>query len=385
MSPRGVNVFVDARMISSSGIGRFISGLLPRLSRQGFHFIAGVKDNSEASLVREICPEGETVPYPAEIYSVAEQITGAAVVSRQRRRVKLFWFPHYNVPWLLPANSIVSVHDLIHLKFPEHSGGRLKTTLARHLIRRALRRARYVVCPSTATRDDLMRLSPRAARKLRVVHYGVSDRFTPLTPAEQDAFRRRKGLQRLLLTVGNKKPHKNHRLLLDVVDRLAPEFPDVRLAVIGAGDRRWDEEVTEWKKSSQFADRLLDLEDVSDEELAAYYSCADVFLMPSRCEGFGLPPLEAMAAGTPVVSSGGGSLAEILGDSAITCGWDDADGWTTEIARLLKSEAEREELVRKGFEQANRYSWDTAARRFADLFREAVESQAVVENRDCRR
>jgi glycosyltransferase involved in cell wall biosynthesis len=372
-------------MIAASGIGRFIRGVLPHLSGYGFHVVAGVKGNTEKTLVQEICPEVETVPYPAGIYSVAEQIAGTAVVLRQRRRVKLFWFPHYNVPWLLPANSVVSVHDLIHLKFPEHSVGRFKTTLAKILIRRAVRRARYVVCPSTATRDDLLRLSPRAASKLRVVHYGVSDRFTPLPAAEQDSFRRRKGFQRLLLTVGNKKPHKNHRLLLEVVDRLSPEFPDLKLAVIGAGDRRWAGEVAEWRASSPFADRLLDLEDVPDEELAAYYSCADVFLMPSRCEGFGLPPLESMAAGTPVVSSGGGSLAEILGDAAITREWDDADGWTTEIARLLESEGEREHLVRKGYEQASRYSWETTARRLAELFREAIEGQAAVENRDCRR
>lgn len=380
-----MNAFVDVRMIAASGIGRFIRSLLPRLSRQGFHFVAGVKGDTEAAIVREICPEAETVPYPAGIYSVAEQIAGSALVSRLRPRVELFWFPHYNVPWLLPANSIVSVHDLIHLKFPERSVGRLKTTLAKSLIRRAVRRAQFVVCPSTATRADLLRLSPRAARKLRVVHYGVSDRFAPLTAAEQDAFRQRKGFQRLLLTVGNKKPHKNHRLLLEVVDRLAPEFPDLKLAVIGAADRSWTRRVAEWRTLSPYADRLLDLEDIPDQELAAYYSCADLFLMPSRCEGFGLPPLEAMAAGTPVVSSGGGSLAEILGDAAITREWDDADGWATEIARLLESEAEREELVRRGFQQASCYCWDAAARGFAEVFREAVEGQAAVENRDCRR
>jgi glycosyltransferase involved in cell wall biosynthesis len=372
-------------MIAASGIGRFIRGLLPHLSRQGFHFVAGIRGKAGADLVRKICPNAETVPYPAEIYSVAEQIVGSAMVNRLRRRVELFWFPHYNVPWLVPANSIISVHDLIHLKFPEHFGGGLKTALAGLLMRRAVRRARFVACPSAATRDDLLRLSPSAASKLRVVHYGVSRRFGPLGAEEREAFRRHKGFERLLLTVGNKKPHKNHRLLLDVIDRLSPKFPKLKLAVIGTGDRRWTAEVAEWRASSPNADRLLDLEDVPDEELAAYYASAELFLMPSRCEGFGLPPLEAMAAGTPVVSSGCGSLAEILGDAAITLDWDDADGWEAAITRLLQDDAERDDLVLKGFERASRYSWETAARELGEVFRGAVDRQTAVEKRDCRR
>ncbi|MBI4567446.1 MAG: glycosyltransferase family 4 protein [Planctomycetes bacterium] len=366
-------IFVDARMIDASGIGRTIRCHLAGLAGNPYRFVAGVADERGAAAVRGLHPEIETVAYEAPIYSFREHWLGWRLARRLRARVDLFWFPHYNVPWMMPANSVVTIHDLIHLKFPRTSGNPLKVEAARGVIRRALSRARRVACDSATTLEDVVAFEPEARRKVRVVPAGVTRAWRPYTAEAQAEFRRRVGLSRFLLALGNKKWHKNHRMLLQALDLLGPGDDAPRLVIIGRREPGWEATVAEWRARGGAFDRLVDLEDVSDEDLAGYYASAEAFLMPSFYEGFGIPPLEAMSAGTPVISSGCGALAETVGDAGLTRDPLDARAWADAVLLLRRDQSLRRTLIERGLAHVERFSWSTASALLAAVFQEAIE------------
>ena len=365
-------VAVDARKLWDGGIGTHLRGMLGALAHHAPRLeIVALVDPRDTGSVAWPAAGVREVPVRAAKYGVAEHWVVPAAARRAGAR--LLHEPHYTLPlgWRGPA--VVTIHDLIHLRFPRFfpPGASL---YARAMAGSACARARLVLVDSEHThREVLELLRPRPA-KLRVVPLAVSERLHP-PPAEQvEEFRRAQQLPRdYLLYVGARKPHKNLPLLLEALAILPAA---ARPPLVLAGPR--------WSPSHPLArlaarlgiERALSFCAAArdDDALARLYAGARLYVQPSLAEGFGLPPLEAMACGTPVLSSNAGALPETVGDAGVLLAPADPGRWAAEITDLLADAARRAELVRRGIVRARSFRYERTAQLTAQAYADALEA-----------
>ncbi|HEY0150735.1 MAG TPA: glycosyltransferase family 1 protein [Longimicrobium sp.] len=362
------SLLVDARGLHLSGIGRYTREVLARVLRDprfGRVSLLGRPDELHGFLegLGE-AGRAEVVPFAHHYYSPAAQLQWMALGARGALAADAGFFPHYDVPLGGPLPpSLVTVHDLAQFRlttlFPAW-----KRALGGVVLRAAVRRARRVVADSRFTRDDLAARFPGAAAKLEVVPLGVGGDVTARAPSE-DAVRRVAALAPFLLVVGNQKPHKNLRAALQVLARLRAEQPGLRLVVAG---RHYPgvEPLDARARELGLGDAVTDLGAVDDDLLRALYARAECLLFPSYFEGFGLPVLEAMAWGLPVVASNRASIPEAVGDAGLMADPDDWDA-LAEAVRSLRPGPLRDEMVARGRRRAALLTWDATAARTAEL------------------
>jgi glycosyltransferase involved in cell wall biosynthesis len=262
------------------------------------------------------------------------------------------------------APIVVTVHDLAFLRHPEQFTRR-GVGFFRRAIDLARRDATLVICPSRATFDDCVANGFDAAR-LRLVPWGIDP-----TPADLSAIagtRARFGLSgRYILWTGTIEPRKNLPVLLDAVARLGRN--DVTLVLVGPPG--WNEDLDD--RLARLGDRVRALGFVDPDSLRALYAGAEVFCYPSTEEGFGLPVLEAMAQGTPVVTSTGTATAEVAGDAGLLVDPLDLDGLVAALGRLLDDSVERERLGADGLQRAmSTFTWEATARALESVYAEAA-------------
>jgi glycosyltransferase involved in cell wall biosynthesis len=368
---RSVSVGVDARGLYSTGIGRYLREVIQGLFADvRFRRLILLGDPAELRCFVDehgAAAKAEVRPYAGSWFSVRTQSSWLALWLQGETRADVWFFPFCDVPLVAcPRRSVVTVHDLTPSKVPESSASKLR--LARRvLLRGAVRRAGRVIADSESTRHDLVERHPSATDKVEVVHLGVSPVFCLLTRDECRADTRFAGLRPFLLGVGNRHPHKNWRAAVDALALLRPERRDLRLVM--AGGRRgpeWDATVRH-AEAIGVGDALVDVGDVTDAELRFLYGLCEAFVFPSLYEGFGLPVLEAMACGAPVVASNRSSLPEVVGDAGFLVDPYDVGAMAEAIRRLERAPGLRAEAVRKGTERAARFSWEKTARRTADI------------------
>ena len=279
----------------------------------------------------------------------------------------------HNMAFVGPLASscpfVVTVHDLSFVFFP-HSFRSLRRSYLRVFARMSVRRARRVIAVSESTKNDLVQIYGISPAKIDVVHHGVDASFQPL-PADQVAsFRQQRGLpDRFILFVGTLEPRKNIVRLIEAYARL----PKDRLPLVLVGGKGWfyDEIFAKVEALGLTGDvRFAGF--VPAEELPLWYNAADLFVYPSIYEGFGLPPLEAMACGTAVITSTASSLPEVVGEAGQLVDPTDTDALASAMAKMLTNQGLRHEMEAAGRVQAAGFSWESAARGTVDSYRRAL-------------
>jgi len=287
--------------------------------------------------------------------------------------VDIFFSPHFNFSSFRPGvKKIITVHDLSFLRYPEFFSSRKNFWHKALGVKRALREADRIVAVSQNTKNDIIELVGASPEKISVVYSGNNLSKREVSAAEVDNFSKEKNITGpFILYLGTIEPRKNIGGLIQAFNRLKSDgkFSDLKLVLAGA--RGWKNRLIdqEWDRSPYKTD-IIFLGYISKKEQEILYSSAQVFVYPSYYEGFGFPPLEAMAYGLPVICSNVSSLPEVVGEAAILIDPQQP----AEIAAALKlvlSDGElRAALKAKGQERANLFSWNKAAEQYLKLFRE---------------
>lgn len=321
---------------------------------------------------RSLLPAGDTrfsrsdlwtpCHHPLERWSMAAELA--------RHRLDVFHSPDFIPPASGAGRRIITVHDLTFLHYPE-----LLTTESRRYysdqIAWAVAAADHISADSEATRVDLMRLLGVPGEKVTTIHLAANPIFTAdYTAGGVSTTTAHYGLGRgFILAVGTLEPRKNMPLLLHAYAHLRRET-GITVPLVLVGGKGWlYEEVFRTITALDLTEHVRHLDKVSDVELAHLYRAAGVLAFPSRYEGFGLPALEALHAGCPVVASDRGSLPEVVGEAGVLLPPDDPVVWAEALARVLSDEALAGGLRRAGPEQATRFSWRNTAAATLALYR----------------
>jgi glycosyltransferase involved in cell wall biosynthesis len=263
---------------------------------------------------------------------------------------------------------VTTVHDLSFLYYPD----RFRSLRRRYLqvfARISVRRARRVIAVSESTKQDLVTIYGILPAKIDVVHHGVDPSFQPLPADQVAAFRQQKGLpDRFVLFVGTLEPRKNVTHLVEAYARLAERPP---LVLVG-GKGWFYGEIFGRVEALELTDEVHFAGFVPAEDLPLWYNAADLFVYPSVYEGFGLPPLEAMACGTAVITSTASSLPEVVGNAGKLVDPTDTDGLATAMEQVLGDKELQEQMQAAGLVQAGGFSWEKAARQTVDSYRQAL-------------
>ena len=358
-------IAIDGRKYFDFGIGTYIQQLVKTLSglRSAHRFIlySSPSDVSSITLPRR----WEIAEANYSKYSISE--IGSFGLRIRRDKVDVFHEPHYTLPIGVKNISVVTIHDIIHLRFPG-SFGRLQRSYSREMVRHSLRSSRFVITDSEFTKIDILSTFRVAEDKINVIHLGVGEQFKKLKPGRTiTEFRQRFGLKRpFVLYVGNVKKHKGIDTLLEALKRI-PAKRDLELVLVG-GSISQDPVLQSMAMALGIGDRIRELGRLNDNDLVTAYNAAEVLVMPSRYEGFGLPALEAMACGTPVLVSDAASLPEVVGDAALIFGVGHSAECADGLLRVLNESSLRRTLIRKGAERAKKFPWSQTAARTLELY-----------------
>ncbi|HJO30103.1 MAG TPA: glycosyltransferase family 1 protein [Acidobacteriota bacterium] len=376
-----MRIIVDARKASGKhyGIGTYIRRLgeaCARLSPSDDFVFLGETDRTDGKgMPRDVARISDNnvtwEPNSSANYGLRELVS----VSWQVRNLggDVFHAPHYVYPLMLPCPGVVTIHDCIHLRFPQQFPKLGSNSYARMMIRRAVARSDRVLTVSEATRADLVDLVDADPSKIEVIRHGCDPYFLEaVDDLELSNVAEKYSLDRpFLLSVTNIKPHKNLKRLLESFGQLRRDYDDLDLVIAG-GDFSQHPELQAACKSYGIEDRVKPLGFRPKKELRALYSLARIFVFPSLYEGSGLPPLEAMACGTPVVASDNSAIPEIVGRNGLLVNPYRVDAITDAIRSLLEDSSLRDALGAQGKLRAKEFDWDKSARRVLDVYREVA-------------
>ena len=266
-------------------------------------------------------------------------------------------FPHYNVPISYQGDYVVTIHDLIYLVFPKFIDSKIKYYYSKILMYQAIRRACHIFTDSKNSQNDIIRFFGTPIDKISITYNGVGEEFRIKEKSEIVYLYQKYGISKeskIILYVGNLKPHKNTETLLKAISYL--DRHDTVLLLVGKSFNNVHLEVQE--KKLGITSSVVHTGLVGKEELIDLYNLADVFVFPSLYEGFGLPPLEAMACGTPVIASDNSSIPEVLGDAALLVNGTDERKIADSINMLLHNRDVYKKYQKKGIAKAKEYSWN---------------------------
>ena len=370
-----LRVGIDTRKLTDFGIGTYLEGLIGRLAvRRDLELVLLVREE-HVERARALAPDASLRTVAAGGYTVRELFEVSWAFRGQH--LDVIHLPHYVVPAGLPAPAVVTIHDIIQLLYPPRNRRSMALAYLRHMMRRALRRARRVVTVSRTTRNDLIRIFGGTGGRIEVIPNGVDDAFFERPPREElESLRQRYNLRPpIILVVANDKPHKNASTALRAFHR-AVRTRGIPGQLVFVGGFSPECRLASAARHMDLGDRVLFLGRLPRKELIAFYHLSSLLLHVALYEGFGLPVLEGMAAGVPVITSNVGAMRELGEGAALLVGPLDVFGIARALERALVDDPLRRRMIEAGRLRAKELTWDRAAESTVAVYRQAAGKAA---------
>jgi glycosyltransferase involved in cell wall biosynthesis len=368
-------VVLDARMIGHTGIGRYLQCLIPELNSPSYQ-LELLGNNEKLSKIPTEKP-AVIRPLNAPVYGLSE----LWAVSRAAAGAELLHCPHFNIPIGISKKTrlIVTIHDLIYVRVPESTRSPVVKLYAKRQLQRVARRADEIITVSQFTKNDFCEYTGCDPDKVTVIHSGISEELRPITDAALKKSKRQalKLPERYLLWVSAIKPHKDLPAMAEAFRWIARKDRNLEWVIVGKPDALMKPYLDRLLKDPELEQKIRWFPEIEPELLIWFYNLAELFVTPSRYEGFGFPPLEAMACGVPVVAAQSGSLPEILGDAAAWFPAGKIEALVETVYNVLSDPALRQRLVERGTEQTRSYSWQQTGRATRQIYERWISQGSV--------
>ncbi|PYR68392.1 MAG: hypothetical protein DMG19_05410 [Acidobacteria bacterium] len=377
-----MRIAIDIRKINEFGVGTYIWNLVRNL--------AGIDDRNDYLLVgsqRNFHELGPLPPNFKQLYQPEENGLWRDNISipfdLHRQRLDVVHIPHHEAPFFTPSKLVVTIHDCVHLLFPQEDSSNFGNYRSYLRTKRVVHAAQHVLAVSRSTKDDLINIFELPDSKISVVHNALDERFAfTHTPGERKQVLERYQLKDpFILYSGKIRPHKNVHRLIEAFAVLKNELGDSdrykNLKLIIIGDELSKHQylrLTVIRSGAQQDVRFFGF--VPYPILRVFYQSAQLFAFPSLYEGFGLPPLEAMANRAPVLASNTSSLPEVLEDAAVLVNPENVFDIARGMKLILSDDAVRQRLIQKGLEQVAKFSWKLAAQKILERYQFAATGSA---------
>lgn len=368
-------VGVDLRSLVGpmTGIGRYTTALLDSLLEEGGFDYLGLAHQDPGGNAATLRRDGLNIDVqPAPLGVLWQQLR----LPRRLRRgdIDLYWSPLLTLPRHCPVPSVVTVHDLTPVLYPETQRFKVRLSVLPFL-QSTIESASIIVTGSKATAEELSYHFPSCSDRLEVVYHGVDDAFRPATAEEIERTRKRwNAPEGYILYVGSIEPRKNLSRLLDAWVALREDDADTPPLFL-AGPYGWHSRALMRRIRSLEDSGVRHLGRLDDADLIRVFQAARVFVYPSLYEGFGLPPLEAMACGLPTLVSQASSLPEVVGRGGLAVDPMDTAAWAETIRQILRDHGLAEDLRQRARERASGFSWPRAAASMQTIFQRALALQ----------
>lgn len=351
-------------MCNNSGIGTYIKNLVSEISeinKKDNFILYGM--NNEFLISNNM----ENIQANIPIYTVKEQLLFYKMVTETK--LDLLHVPHYNIPVLYRGKIVTTIHDIIHIKFPQFLPNKFAYYYAKNMLNIAVKKCDKIITGSENTKKDLIEHFNADEKKIEVIYYGVSKKINRVNDINLiESFKDKYNItKRYILYVGNVMPHKNILGLIEAFRNVYKINQNINLLIVG-----------KYHKSMgkiQEDEGIIFTGFVSDFELSLAYSGASLFVFPSLYEGFGLPILEAMQYGIPVICSNTSSIPEVAGKAALLFNPYDIEDISKAILDVLNNENLKYKLIEKGYERTNMFDWKKSAERTLEVYEEILKRE----------
>lgn len=369
-----MRIAIDIRKINEFGVGTYIWNLVRN--------IAEIDSSNEYLLIGSHRNFHELGPLPSnfkQLYQPEEngfwRNNAVIPLALRRQHVDVVHVPHHEAPFLAASNLVVTIHDCVHVLFPHEDSSKVQNYRGYLRTKRVVQKAKHVLAVSRSTKDDLINIFDLQESKISVVHNALDERFafTHVLDEKKQVLERYQLKDPFVLYSGRIRPHKNLHRLIEAFAVLKSELADSEqyrnLKLIIIGDELSKHQylrLTVIRSGAQQDVRFFGF--VPYPILRVFYQAAELFAFPSLYEGFGLPPLEAMANRTPVLASNTSSLPEVLEDAAVLVNPENVFDIARGMKLILSDEAVRQKLVQKGVAQVGKFSWKLAAQKVLETY-----------------
>jgi len=372
-----IGVDFTSALTQVGGIGRYTRELFRAVAREGddFRFKLFSARPDASNTLNNGVPKGINVSFrkvPISnrwLYRLWYRLNLPLPVQLFTGRIDLFHSPDFVLPPIVGSTpTLLTVHDLSFVHYPATFTPALVRFLNR-VVPQSVAKANHILADSRATKNDMINLWNVAPDKITVLYSGVHHRFRPVRKKQQLAAVREKygiGNKPYLLGLSTIQPRKNFQMLIRAFATIADKYPHD--LVIGGGKGWLYDQILAETRSNNLAERVKFIGFVEDADLPALYSGATLFVFPSLYEGFGLPILEAMSCGVPVLTSNASCLPEVVGQAGVQLPPEDESAWAAEMGKLIDNPIDRTHLVAAGFLRARDFTWEKAAQKLLTVY-----------------
>lgn len=358
-----MNIYIDGLFFKQSGIGRYFESLLSALSNKNLTIYTCVNSHYRDKFESQFRSISNIIPIYVDYdhFSCRNFIIHSFFLKKINSNIDVFFFPHVNVPLLFPNNSILTIHDF--RPFTNYWDRNIvKKFFVQFLYRRAMRSVKKIICISFDTQNRLGSIDNNSQKKSKCIYEFIDSKFSDINLSI------RLIKSKYILFVGTRKSHKNLIIALKGFIKVCNTFPH---CFVLAGQRDGGlnfDEVDSFILNNNLENRVIQFVSSTDEQIVSLYQHADLFVFPSLFEGFGLPPLEAVACGCPAILSDIPIFREIFGDSAMYFDPRSPEGLAALMTRLLTDEQARNDLLAKEKERLKLFDREKIVASYIDLF-----------------